>query len=58
MEVGRLRTEKLVEYRSKMPEHGSSDGSSTISTKLVEWPVVDRMPRRSLVLYTGHSYAG
>ena len=48
--MGRLRTEKLVEYRSKLPEHGSSDGSSTISTKLVEWPVVESVPARSEVL--------
>lgn len=26
--------------------------------KLVEWPVVLRMPRRSDVLYTGHWYEG
>lgn len=26
--------------------------------KLVEWPVVLRMPRRSDVLYTGHAYDG
>lgn len=26
-------------------------------TKLVEWPVVDSVPRLSLVLYTGHEYA-
>ena len=33
-----------------------SDGKSTAETKLVEWPVEDRVPARSDVLYRGHSY--
>eukprot|EP00958_Prasinococcus_capsulatus_P020415 scaffold2645_cov378-Prasinococcus_capsulatus_cf.AAC.20 len=30
-------------------------GSSRDITKLVEWPVVDRVPARDTVLYTGQS---
>lgn len=34
---------------------GLSDVSSTYMTKLVEWPVVDSVPARVSVLYTGQS---
>ena len=33
-----------------------SDGKSTAVTKFVEWPVEDRVPALSDVLYRGHSY--
>ena len=33
-------------------------GSCAMMTKLVECPVVDSIPRRSEVLYTGHMYLG
>ena len=32
-------------------------GSVMVITKLVECPVVDRVPLRSLVLYRGHTYS-
>ena len=32
-------------------------GSVMVITKLVECPVVDSVPRRSLVLYSGHTYS-
>lgn len=35
---------------------GCDVGSQIAMTKLVEWPVVDSTPFRSLVLYTGHVY--
>jgi len=35
---------------------GRSLGISIAMTKLVEWPVVERTPRLSLVLYTGAVY--
>lgn len=35
---------------------GCNDGSQIAMTKLVEWPVVDSTPFRSVVLYTGHVY--
>lgn len=35
---------------------GCNVGSQIAMTKLVEWPVVDSTPLRSLVLYTGHVY--
>mmetsp|Transcript_5791 Transcript_5791/g.17680 ORF Transcript_5791/g.17680 Transcript_5791/m.17680 type:complete len:216 (-) Transcript_5791:2871-3518(-) len=35
---------------------GRALGSFTSHTKFVEWPVVDSVPRRSLVLYSGHTY--
>jgi len=35
---------------------GRDVGSQIAMTKLVEWPVVDSTPFRSLVLYTGHVY--
>lgn len=31
-------------------------GISNIITKFVEWPVVDRVPRRETTLYTGQLY--
>lgn len=31
-------------------------GNNMAITKLVEWPVVDSIPRLSEVLYTGHVY--
>lgn len=37
---------------------GLLDGKSTYITKLVECPVVDKVPRRALVLYTGLAYVG
>lgn len=33
-----------------------ANGKNTINTKFVEWPVVDKVPLLSDVLYTGHSY--
>jgi len=42
--------EKVSTYLVKRPEHGSWLGSSHISTKLVEWPVVERVPARRSVL--------
>lgn len=35
---------------------GIAVGSSTATTKLVDWPVVESTPARALVLYSGHSY--
>ena len=43
--------EKVSQYLEKVPVHGSLDGTSTISTKLVEWPVVESVPARVVVLY-------
>jgi len=42
--------EKVSQYLEKAPLHGSLLGTSTISTKLVEWPVVERVPARVVVL--------
>ena len=41
---------KVSAYLLNVPEHGLSEGSSIISTKLVEWPVVESVPARSVVL--------
>jgi hypothetical protein len=42
--------EKVSTYFWKAPLHGSLDGTSTIRTKLVEWPVVESRPARTVVL--------
>lgn len=41
-------TPALIHYSSAL-----SVGISNIITKLVEWPVVDSVPRRDTTLYTG-----
>ena len=42
--------EYVSTYLWKLPLHGSLLGTSTISTKLVEWPVVESKPARVVVL--------
>ena len=32
-------------------------GKPTQTTKFVDWPVVDKIPARTLVLYSGHWYS-